>query len=375
MNKNIEIDNNSRLISKDSPNLDLLRTVAVLFVLIDHTVEFMGYKTVGFIQMHQLGILGVLFFFVHTSLVLMLSLQRQNDSLHGWPLAVSFYIRRFFRLYPLAVLFLIAMIIFKIPSTHLEPHLITYEPAGAWKITANLLLIQNLTHHYRGSIIGQYWSLPLEVQMYALLPFLYFAVGKIKKNWVLMSLWLIVILSFAHLQGTRLHIQIMEYIPNFMGGVIAYTLSSQFKRKVPANFWAPFLMIVSLTYLINPVRIMGWLICFILGAGIPFFQEINTRWLKSIAKTTAKYSYGIYLSHFFSIWFAFTHLNNASPALQWAVFLSLLFLLPYALYHLIEKPGIAFGVKFAAIIEKPDALPATRQFTEEPAQLVLNISD
>lgn len=45
--------------------------------------------------------MGVLTFFVHTSMVLMLSLGRTR--LEGKALFHSFYLRRFFRIYPLAI--------------------------------------------------------------------------------------------------------------------------------------------------------------------------------------------------------------------------------------------------------------------------------
>ena len=65
-------------IDADSPNLDVLRACAVLVVLAFHTVGFFNRGLASNLGLEQLGRLAVLFFFVHTCLVLMLSLERQT---------------------------------------------------------------------------------------------------------------------------------------------------------------------------------------------------------------------------------------------------------------------------------------------------------
>src|SRR5207245_2321743 len=79
--------------------LDLIRSVAVLSVFFAHLHDIVTGRqtTLGwhFAQM------GVLIFFVHTSMVLMLSLERSK--LEGKGLCGAFYLRRFFRLYPLSI--------------------------------------------------------------------------------------------------------------------------------------------------------------------------------------------------------------------------------------------------------------------------------
>src|SRR5690242_15749179 len=62
--------------ASDSPNLDLLRTLAVLYVVIFHLLLFFEKTNLGLLW--SIGHWGVLLFFVHTSLVLMFSLERQE---------------------------------------------------------------------------------------------------------------------------------------------------------------------------------------------------------------------------------------------------------------------------------------------------------
>src|SRR5215475_12688960 len=81
-----------------SANLDLLRAIAVLLVLTQHLMVRLYIDHVWWIPSNCLGWFGVLLFFVHTTLVLMESLERQQEGIFG-----PFYLRRFFRIYPLSI--------------------------------------------------------------------------------------------------------------------------------------------------------------------------------------------------------------------------------------------------------------------------------
>src|SRR6201998_4784980 len=89
-----------------SSNLDVLRAIAVLLVLTQHLCRRMQIETIGWAPTSSLGLFGVLIFFVHTSLVLMHSMDRSG--LQGVPLLKDFYIRRIFRIYPLSILAIVA---------------------------------------------------------------------------------------------------------------------------------------------------------------------------------------------------------------------------------------------------------------------------
>src|SRR5580704_7033323 len=92
--------------SSHDSNLNILRSIAVLAVFVSHALQVMARCRLGEgraygVDTFALGRVGVLLFFVHTSLVLMQSLERTK--LGGWPLMRHFYIRRAFRIYPLSV--------------------------------------------------------------------------------------------------------------------------------------------------------------------------------------------------------------------------------------------------------------------------------
>jgi peptidoglycan/LPS O-acetylase OafA/YrhL len=120
-------------------NLDLLRAVAVLCVFSAHLVDSLGLQNPG-----SLGRFGVVIFFVHTSFVLMGSLERLEKSglTHQWRLSGAFYIRRFFRIYPLAVFIILLVPLFHIPAVPFA----TYSWVGSKAFLSNLALTQNLTY-------------------------------------------------------------------------------------------------------------------------------------------------------------------------------------------------------------------------------------
>ena len=122
------------------PNLDALRAFAVLLVLADHVLETVDGGGGAFHPLDQsLGRLGVLLFFVHTCFVLMASLERKGES--GWTLARAFYVRRAFRIYPLAIVCVLAVVAAGVPVRPWE----AFRFPDAANLVANLLLVTNLT--------------------------------------------------------------------------------------------------------------------------------------------------------------------------------------------------------------------------------------
>src|SRR5271165_151232 len=151
--------------TKDSANLDVLRAIAVMCVFFSHLLHFSrgGETEFGW----HLGQLGVLMFFVHTSLVLMFSLER--TSLDGHALFSSFYIRRAFRIYPLSIFCVLSIFFIHYPpEVRLIHHVWSHK-----ELLVNLTLTQNLFR--KRSFLNVLWTLPLEVQMYFFLPFLFIA--------------------------------------------------------------------------------------------------------------------------------------------------------------------------------------------------------
>ncbi|MGB8013848.1 MAG: acyltransferase [Terriglobales bacterium] len=311
-----------------SANLDFLRSAAVLMVLVNHLTRHYHFD-----RFDDLGIFGVLLFFVHTSLVLMYSMQRSH--LTGFALVKDFYVRRFFRIYPLSILAVLTAVALHL---HADGRGLSFAPRpGALELVSNLLLIQNLT--YSSSIIGPLWSLPLEVQMYLALPFLF--LWKKRSFWQLLGLWLLCGLlgHFPQTIPALAWFSLLIFVPNFLPGIMAFTLPE--KRFIPSYLWPPFILLLAVAFLWMPSRRTGAVLCLLLGIALPHFKEIAFRPLKLISHRIATYSYGIYLGHSFFIWFALTRHNS------WILFWLMWLTIPVALYHAFEHPAIELGRKLA----------------------------
>lgn len=336
---------------KLSANLDFLRAVAVLLVLAQHILNRFAIGPMLGIRIPPIGVFGVLLFFVHTCLVLMYSMERSG--LDGRALAGNFYVRRLFRIYPLSILAVLTAVALHLDAVQGVPGLSRAAPVATGRIVSNLLLMQNLFK--TGSIINVLWSLPFEVQMYIFLPFLFLWIrGKRSAAWKLGLLWgIFVLLAMARtywaehgapvgLAGRSL---LLEYVPNFLPGVIAFTLVHTPRMK--SYWWPPFILILVAAYSILPNSATGWALCLLLGLGIPFFAEIRTGWLRIVSNRIATYSYGIYLSHQFCLWLV------SDPLASWPLWSRILILtamligIPIVLYHAIEKPMIKVGANLA----------------------------
>jgi peptidoglycan/LPS O-acetylase OafA/YrhL len=149
-------------------------------------------------------------------------------------------------------------------------------------------------------------------------------------------------------------LSVLGYAPCFISGVIAWRLISanEKRRQWSGLLWPLALAAVSglwFTASMEQNMYFRWVFCLLLGTIIPFFLELPVKWLASLCKVIAKYSYGVYMTHQFTMAIAFVLLRN--PAAQWIAFVVLVILLPWLAYHLIEHPCIEGGRKIAARIE------------------------
>ena len=325
---------------RDEVNLDFLRALAVLMVLVCHlSILFkfgLDYQTAV-----HLGRLGVLFFFVHTTLVLMFSLERLQAKYHGAALFLAFWVRRIFRIYPLSIVIVLVVFLGRLPVEHLPPGGFASDRIWTGAVVANLLLMQNLTQ--APSMPAPLWSLPYEMQMYVLLPFLYLLVRRMKSVRFAVLLWILSI-PLAYIEP-RLSpwFSLLKVFPYFLPGLIAYRLWGRWRSPWRSFAWPVVLVALAIVTSLWYRDEVGWLACLLLGLIVPRFAALQTSWLRRASHEIAKYSYSIYLVHVICLWLAFSKLQALGHAAGWLVFALTMVLLPMALYHAVEAPMIRAG--------------------------------
>jgi len=316
-------------------NLDLLRSIAIVLVVISHIPIKFPY----FLPHEQLGLLGVMIFFVHTSFVLMKSLNRINYT-KKFELFFKFYIQRIFRIYPLSIF---AVLIFFTISYHFLNFF------NLKDFLSNIFLIQNITQS--SSNPPPLWSLPYEVQMYLFLPLIFFFTrNNIKKIITLYIFTLIVVLIFKIVDKNKFYYDLIHFFPCFLTGVISYAFFRKNNKKISIMYLIIYLLIsiMLFPFLFTkniPENLLGTIFCLPLGLLISFTQEIKFKMINSITKNIAKYSYCIYLFHPLAIkifidwqikiWFKI-------PIIMTAIVIFC-----YIIYNLIEKPAIKLGKKLS----------------------------
>ncbi|HXB26935.1 MAG TPA: acyltransferase [Gemmatimonadaceae bacterium] len=349
-------------------NLDILRAIAVLGVLVNHVFDAYGSSSSfgGWF-----GRAGVLTFFVHTSLVLMSSMERQGTD-DGW--VTRFYVRRAFRIYPLAIVAILIAAGFRI--THGVP--VVHHPEVApvpspFVLAANLALVQNLVG--ARDILSVTWTLPVELQMYVLLPVCYVLARRDQPLSHLLKLTMVggaigLGIQYArralhdnpHAFGLALRtppnlwkLTVFEFMPCFMCGVFVYSfLRRGWKPGIPWQWWVPLIVINMcawglLDHYYQYNLWLQWGYCAIVAVIILSIQEIPENWLSHLGHEFAKYSYGIYLLHIIGMWVGLTVLGMLPVWVEWIVAGGVTAMLPVLAYYTIEMPGIRLGQRLTRV--------------------------
>ena len=305
-----------------------MRAIAVLTVLVAHCLPASSPQRAA-------GRYAVLIFFVHTALVLLCSLERQS----GAPgLARRFYIQRLFRIYPLSVLCVLVSLAFRISWPE---HV--FSTPSALNVAANLLLMQNLLHDPR-SISPPLWSLPYEVQMYAVLPVVFCFIRKRRVLAAVSLAAVSVALPIAETMAQPIAGRIVTlFVPCFMGGALAYCGYGS-RLRLPWWLWPMVIAVFGVIYWGTGQNVYcEWVGCMSLGLLVPVFQQARNRAITKAAGLVARYSFGIYVSHAPLLWLCFKRLAGLSVVARWLLFAALICTAPIALYHLIEEPMIRVG--------------------------------
>jgi len=142
------------LTTKRIPSLDGLRAISISLVIVGHLVKWkhLSLEVVG-----NYGSLGVFVFFVLSGYLITNLLLREYERSSTINLR-DFYLRRAFRIFPAAFVFLAVVIV------------LYWHQMRWYHITAAMLYVANMDMS-RPWIFGHLWSLSIEEQFYLLWPF------------------------------------------------------------------------------------------------------------------------------------------------------------------------------------------------------------
>ncbi|MFT4256302.1 MAG: acyltransferase [Pseudoxanthomonas sp.] len=344
----------------DSPNLDLLRALAVLAVVIDHLVPTMAYHGITvpaavLAWTAHLGQSGVLAFFVHTSLVLMYSLQRMAARHGERGLARRFCLRRAFRIYPLATCCIVLALALGLPAMTWRET----PPITGQVVVANLLLVQNFWT--KQSVIGPLWSLPYEVQMYLVLPALFF-LARMKSGAAIIAALFVLACAGGVLVDAVTHgrMNIAAYVPCFLAGVLCHALRERIAARMPAWCWPLFVVGMVAAYCLlhldraQPVYWIGWIHCLLLGLAINAFRDSSFAPLNAVVRQAATCSYGIYLLHVPVLYLVFDVLGLRNAWLAILLYLVVTWALSLLAWRWLESPLVSLGRRLS---DAPAAKP------------------
>ena len=257
---------------------------------------------------------------------------------------LHFWVRRAFRIYPLSIVCVTAYVLAGLPPD-LWDSPIRMSPLV---VSSNLLLVQNLTRS--SSVLAPLWSLPFEVQMYLVLPFIYAVARRGRTAAVAMILCSVGAGAVALVLKMDTVWRLIQFAPCFLSGVLAFKLLPGTQRWNGGWWIAAVLGLIGgatsvLTVLEHGTSLAAWFTCVTLGILIPQFEEISSHWLRAASHTVAKYSYSIYLTQVPAMWIA-ARISRRFPVELGAMGL-LTVALSLATYHLIEAPMIGIGKRIA----------------------------
>ncbi len=352
--------------------LDGWRAIAILSVILFHDREhrFWVFST-HFV--HIVGWAGVNLFFAISGL-LICSRLLEEERIHGAISLSGFYVRRFFRIFPAAWLYLAVMAILGA---------IRMIPFSAPPEIAALLMVSNYYSVLNpgssgGSFMAHFWTLSVEEHFYLILPALLVFVQRRVRVLTILSIvsfaWFVV---FAKLKGSGPNLwwagTDLQIHALLIAALLAVLLSEPENRQRAARLLQPWIFIPVAAVVLVVVAYTGAVarrtalvnLCFPLVVASTMLHPeslactvLEWRPLKYIGRL----SYGLYL------WQQLFFIKM--DGLPWP--LNVLQQFPYdyisaalctmASYYLLEKPVLAWGHKLA-----PPATPGRQDLREEPS--------
>jgi peptidoglycan/LPS O-acetylase OafA/YrhL len=345
------------------PGLDLLRALAIVWVMLFHSF-LVGGLGPGFNWLSRFGWAGVDIFFVLSGFLIGAQVLRQVQQGAGLSLR-AFYVRRAWRILPA---FAVVLAIYAgLPGWREAPGLQPWWQFASF--TMNLLI-----DYERNQAFSHAWSLCVEEHFYLVFPLLVWALSsRISAAWFLSFCAAVLLLGMALRGGTWLHFAALDpprnwfieeiYYPTWMRldgllvGVMLATLHvfrpqawARLQQHANALLLGGVLVCGLALWLFRErtgllANTLGWPVLS-LGLGLLVFagagrSSLIGRWRVPGMAWIAGISYSLYLSHKLAFQVVQTHLVPRLPDSRGLVFLTfaaVTLLAGAALHGLVERP-------------------------------------
>ncbi len=359
------------------PGLNGLRFLSALAVIITH-VELMQDK-LGLenlwndLLVHNLGVIGVSFFFVLSGFLITYLMIEERDSFKSFSVK-SFYLRRIFRIWPLYFLILI-LGFFILPK-------VTYVPFFSENLEVNFLpnliiylfIFPNIALSIFPAVplIGQSWSIGVEEQFYLLWPIIFKFSKNFNLNLLMKLLFLFVFMKFVVLLFSlqidsnwllvvKKNLAMLKFENMIIGSMGAVIMKNKDKYiKYILNNMALFFSVagifVSLYFIPNYLRdglhILHALFFIIIILNVSSNPKSFLKLENKLFNFLGRISYGIYMYHLIIIYFTINILmiyDIYSKLLLYTISILMTCIVSYISYIIFEKRFLNLKKKFTIL--------------------------
>lgn len=309
-------------------NFDILRLILAILVFFAHWNILTSQKLSN--PVFHLSGFGVDMFFIVSGFLIFWSFDADQNKKH-------FYIKRFFRIFPLYAFLIVLQTLFFIGFSDGN----TFEIIKYFVV--NILFLNFLAPSVGGAlsglevdaINGSLWTLKNEVLFYALVPFIFM----FYKKWGVYFLLILYILSVLYMFGVdeKLLVQFPAQLRLFVVGIVLYVLFDRITSKniyiLLFTSFVLFFLFRDFTYFkysLYPICIGIWVIYLV------YFMKHM--------KINFDFSYSFYILHFPVIQLAlYFGINPTNPIISFVVLFVVILILSYFSEIYIEKKFVKIG--------------------------------
>ncbi len=347
---------------------DLVRSIAILLVLVGHGLGFLYSGEFSFFYSFLSGFLGVELFFILSGVLigqLLIKIFKKPDFL---PSLKNFVLRRWLRTLPL---YFLMLLVYYIGNRFFES--VQNNDVAVWKY---IFFVQNF-YELQPTFFGVSWSLSIEEWFYVLFPVVLFLIKKLQPLISTKRLFLygitffatyFLVMRFSAWHPDRFHFYEGARKIAFLRldaisfGILAAWSMHFYKERIFISryflFISGLLILYFNQYMIftdnySNLKYFNTVYFSILGLGLamlfPLISSINMKSQSVISSITflSNISYSLYLVHWIFFRLMETSVFSFLPdVLKFIVFMALSILASAFLYNFFEKPILRFRDRF-----------------------------